>query len=290
MRKFGILMTVFFTMLFGCVLPAHGADAVLYDEKGVLSEEEYEQCYARIRAVSEETGLNVGVLLGGDARSDSVIETLADTYYDECFGAHTDGLLYYMDLSAQSSPYDYISTSGMGQFYFTNGGMSNRIDDMFSDLKPYLYPIGSEDVVGALDKFSSLVVYYREMGVPSGYYVYDDVYECYFVAENGEVVRRSTRPANLTGGIIGGFWGFLFGTIIAVVFFLITINRYRFKTSLEPTAYANKKDLQIHHQYDNFVRTHTTRTRIETSSGGSGGGSGGGGHSSGGHGGGGSHR
>lgn len=291
MRKLGILITVFMSMFLLCSLPVQAANAVLYDERGVLSDEEYGRCLLLLQEAADKSGMNVGVLLGGDKRSDYTIRTLADTYYAECFGKRTDGLLYYMDLSGQTSPYDYISTSGMGQFYYTNGDSSNRIDAMFDDINVYLYPVGKEDVSSALYTFSNLVVKYQELGVPSGYYIYDTQDRCYYVVKNGEIVSRATKPPSLLGGVVMAFFCFIPSVVIALILFFVTKRRYRFKSSLNPTAYVNRKEVQYHHQYDNFVRTHTSRVKIESNSGGSGGGhSGGGGVSHGGSGGGGRHR
>lgn len=275
-------------MLLGCGLSVSAAEAVLWEERTFLDEDEHDECLKRLQEAADATGMNVAVVLGSQNRSDASIETLASSTYDELFGKSTDGLLYYMDLSGVN-PYDYIDTSGFGQFYYTNSDDNNRIDAMFEALDLYLYPVGSEDVHGAVLEFADLVEYYYYAGIPDRYYVYDDAYGCYFYVENGEILKSSTKPY-IDWELVAfmGICGFGVGILAAVITFFAVKSRYQFKSSLSPTAYVNRKNVQYHQQYDNFIRTYTTKVKIESSSGG--GGSHGGGHSSGGHGGGGHHR
>lgn len=266
-------------------------NAVLYDEAQWLSASEYDECLAKLQEAADETGMNVGMVLGSQMRSDYTIQSLADASYDQLFGPNTDGLLYYMDLSGQDSPYDYISTCGMGQMYYTNDTRSDRINAIFDAVFPYLIPSGSEDVVGAIGEFSEQVTLYYHAGVPDNYYVYDDVYNEYYYVKDGKLAASSRRPyvsMESVLGITGG--GFVIGLIAALITFFAVKTHYKFKSALAPTAYVNRKNLTFHNQYDRFVRQYTSRVRIESSSGGGGGGGGGGGSSSGGHGGGGRHR
>ncbi len=266
-------------------------NAVLYDEAERLSASEYDKCLAKLQEAADETGMNVGMVLGSQMRSDYTIQSLADTSYDQLFGPNTDGLLYYMDLSGQASPYDYISTCGMGQMYYTNDTRSDRINAIFDEVFPYLYPSGSEDVVGAIGEFAEQVTLYYHAGVPYHYYVYDDVYNEYYYVEDGKLAASSRRPyINTESLLVMTAGGFIVGLIAALITFFAVKAHYKFKSALAPTTYINRKNLTFHNQYDRFVRQYTSRVKIESSSGGGGGGGGGGGSSSGGHGGGGRHR
>ncbi len=265
-------------------------DVLLYDESGRLSSEEYDFCMEALQSAAERTGMNVGMVIGSAKRSEYTIESLAVETYDQMFGNPSDGLLYYMDLSGVEHPYDYITTCGMGQFYYSDGDMDNRIDAIFDEVFPYLYPVGREDVVGAILEFASQVEYYYEAGIPDNYYVYDDVYNEYYYVEDGEMLSSMTVPYIDWGEVLmTGFFGLIFGLIVGLIVFFSVKAHYKFKVSLSPTAYVNRKNLVFHNQYDRFIRTYTTKTKIESSSGG-GGSRGGGGRSSGGHGGGGRHR
>ncbi len=289
MRKWWIALLTGTIMLFGCALSASAAEAVLWEERKFLTEDEYSECLSRLESAAEETGMNIAVILGSKQRSDSATESTAKNTYLELFGEDSHGLIYYLDLDGVE-PYDYIATRGMAQFYYTNSNDYNRIDAMFDELKRYLYPIGDEDVHGALMEFANLVEHYYEAGVPDPeYYVYDDIYGCYLYLENGEIARSSRKPYIDKEFLLFMSLGGLFVGIIAAggTYFGVK-SRYKFKSSLSPTTYVNRKNVVYHQQYDNFLRTHTSKVKIETSSGGGGGG--GGGFSSGGFGGGGSHR
>ncbi|MBR6616661.1 MAG: hypothetical protein IKL00_02155 [Oscillospiraceae bacterium] len=272
--------------------------ALIYEEQKFLSGDEYDYCLALLQDAADKTGMNVGLVLGAQVRSEYTIRSLADSSYDTMFGKNTDGLLYYMNLSGAYSPYDYISTSGLGQFYYTNSEKVDRINAIFDRVFPYLTPAGSEDVPGAVEMLAQEIVYYYEEGVPDRYYVYDDVYEQYMYLEDGKIVMSSTLPlshvdlsAIIAKLVMLAFFGIGAGLIVAVIVFFCVKSHYKFKVSLSPTAYINRKNLVIHRQHDNFIRTYTTRVKIESSSGGGrSGGSRGGGRSSGGHGGGGRHR
>lgn len=270
--------------------PSVPGNVLLYDEGGRLDADEYKACLGYLQDAANQTGMNVGMVLGSQVRSEYSIESIAVESYDQYFG-YDDGLLYYMDLSGASEPYDYISTTGMGQFYYSNGDMANRIDAIFDDVFPYLYPKGAEDVVGAVEAFADDVVYYYNLGIPDNYYVYDDVYDEYFYVEDGEIYSSYNVPYIDWGRVVMmAFGGLIFGAIVGIIVFFGVKAHYKFKVSLSPTAYVNRKNLVFHNQYDRFIRTYTTKTKIESSSGGGGSRGGGGGRSSGGRGGGGRHR
>ena len=295
MRRFRLYLTALFSailLLLGMpVLSASAAQVKLYDEGNRLSPSEFTEVENRLKQASDHTGMNIGVVLGVQERSDYTIESVCDSTYDELFGHKTDGLFYYMDLKGHE-PYDYISTSGLGQLYYTNSSDNNRINAIYDTLDDYLYPVGSENVYDAVMRFAELVEYYYDQGVPENYYVYDDVYHEYYHYEDGKVVTTKNKPyLDWYGAAVMAFMAGIVGFIAALITFLAVKSRYKFKTSLSPTNYTNQKMVNYRQQYDNFVRESTSRVHIDTSSG-SGGrsGGGGGGHSSGGHGGGGHHR
>ena len=80
--------------------------------------------------------------------------------------------------------------------------------------------------------------------------------------------------------------GMATGAIAAAIGIAIVLSRYKFHHAPTANCYLNSNTINIYRRQDRFVREYTTRTRIDSDSGGSGGG----GHSHGGssHGGGGS--
>lgn len=262
----------------------------LYDESGKLTEDEYQFCYEALENASDYTGMNIIVILGYQDCTEATIKSIANTTYDSLFAKKSDGLCYYIDLKGYSPAYDYISTSGLAQFYYTNANSNNRIDKITTALDKYLVPAGSEDIIGAVNGFAEQLEYYYDMGIPEHYYVYDDSYHEYYHVENNMIITTKNKPylAWDNAFLFGIIW-FMIGMVIAVIVYFIIKSHYRFQRSFTPTNYVNKKTVVYRQQYDRFVRTRTNKTHISSSSGGSGGHHGGG-HSHGGHGGGGHHR
>lgn len=288
-------MTILFSallMLLGItILPADAAEVRIYDEGNRLSGAELTECETYLRQASEDTGMNIVVILGVGARSDLTIESTCKAAYTELFGVKADGLSYYIDLKG-ASPYDYIATFGRGSFYYTPEN-PDRIYAMEDQVAPSLRPVGSENVVEAVQKFSELVKYYYQQGVPEYYYLYDTETRMYYHLEDGEMVATNTKPFRNPAVMIVTAGGFLlFGLLLACGVYAGVKQRYQFKSELSPTTYVNRKNVNYREQYDRFTHANTTRVVIQSSSssGGGGGFSGGGGHISGGIGGGGYHR
>ena len=299
MKKYNIKFITSILLLVICIFPAismhvkaASETVYLYDEAGKLTEEEYQFCYEALETASDYTGMNIIVILGYQEYTDATIESIADTTYDTLFAKKSDGLCYYIDLNGHSPTYDYISTSGLAQFYYTNAKSNNRIDKITTALDKYLIPAGSEDITGAVNGFAEQLEYYYDMGIPEHYYVYDDSYHEYYHVENHAIITTKNKPylAWDKAFLFGAIW-LILGIIIAVIVYFVIKSHYRFQRSLTPTNYVNKKTVIYRQQYDRFVRTRTNKTHISSNNS-SHGGSGhhGGGHSSGGHGGGGHHR
>ncbi|MDE6088478.1 MAG: TPM domain-containing protein [Oscillospiraceae bacterium] len=275
---------------------AESDSVYLYDESGKLNPEENQFCMDSLETASQLTGMNLVVILGTDELSESSIESLAKSTYELLFPGtwNSDGLCYYMDLRGHSPAYDYISTCGMAQFYYTNAKNNDRVDAILRSLDAYLVPAGSEDITGAVAKFCEQLEYYYNAGIPERYYVYDSQEHQYYHVEDHQIIATSTKPyLPWDRALLLGMIGLITGIVVAAIVFSTVKIRYQFKTSLTPTNYANKRAVHYKQQYDRFIRERTTKTKIESSSGSShhsGGGHSSGGHSSGGHGGGGHHR
>lgn len=287
-------LSVLCMMLCFSAVPASAGEIQIYDEGNRLKTEEFTQVAERLNEASENIHMNVIAILGSEYRSDATIESMTDSVYDQLYGNKTDGICIYIDLSSTAHPYDYISTSGLAQFYYTNSEQSNRIDSMLYSVEKYLYPIGSEDAVGALEEFANQLEDYYEIGIPDRYWVYDDLYHEYYHVENGQIITTSSKPyINMENVVMGGIIGLVIGLCISAIVRASVKSKYKFMYTISPTTYLNKKTVHYIEQSDRFIRERTTRTHVSSSSGGrSGGGShhSGGGHSHGGHGGGGHHR
>lgn len=266
----------------------------VYDVQNVLTEAEEEALNTQIRTLSAETELYIAVVIYGPETafsSDSAVERTADDNYDRLFnpqtGVDTDGVLLLINNSTQ---YDYLSTSGLGQLYYYNGAEDNRTRHMLENITPCLK---REDYVGAIEQFCSDVSYYYEVGVPKNAYTFDASIGEYYYEKDGVLVHSKKLP--FAFGVNFGLCAFLallFGGItFAIAFAAITIS-YNGKKALSPTNYICKDETRFTVREDHFLRKHTARHHIDSGGGGGGGGGGHSHHSSGGHshGGGGHHR
>lgn len=243
-----------------------------------------------VRETSEETQMNIFVYVAGTLdshRSDYDIECFADDFYDEIYGEDTDGVFYYMDLSGRSPAYDYISTSGKAVLLY-----QKNIDNIFTRLDNYLPPSGQtiypENVEDATKAFLKAIKDYSNTKPSPITYYHDESSGKYMFMKNGEFVVSKHKPMIYNIFFMGIC--IVAGLVIAVIVYFVTKYRYRFKKSQNSSVYIKHDKTVFHRKTDTFIRTYTTKHKIETSSG-SGSRGGGGGHShSGGHGGGGHHR
>ena len=285
-----MLLSVLLMLLGLTHLPARAAEVRLYDEGNRLSPSELTECESRLQQASDHTGMNIVLILGTTYRADLTIETSCKAAYSEIYGIKTDGVSYYIDLKGYS-PYDYLATFGRGNFYYTNGS-PDRVYTIEDSVAPCLRPVGSENVYEAVMKFSELLEYYYDEGVPEHYYVYDDVDRMFYHMEGNEMIATNTKPYRDPAVMIGVTAVFLvLGLFVAGAVFVGVKQQYKFKYELSPTTYVNRRNIDYREQYDNFTHTSTSRAVISSGSrGGGGGGHSGGGHMSGGVGGGGYHR
>lgn len=270
-----------------------GEDSILVDNAGIFDEKTLFSLMEKVQDTSEKLELNIIILLGGPAlfMSDSETEAYCNESYDDIFGENSDGIMLFMDFSGKSPAYDYISTSGSARLDY-----DSRIDnilDSYWDLMPPStvsdYSAYSSDIAEAVETFLFQLEYYRGKG--SGKLFHDEEKDLYIYTEKGETVVTSSKPFRAMLPVL--LYAFPVGAVAGVIFFFVTKSHYKFKKSLNSVNYVSRQETNFYRREDRFIRTHTSKTKIETSSGSSGGGGrsgGGGGHSGGSHGGGGRHR
>lgn len=271
----------------------------LCDEGDFLSDAEFQEAMDELQEAADESGMNVALWIGSTAvGDDSDADTIAfcDETYEELYGMNTDGVFLYLDMSGETSLFDYLSTSGKGQFYYTDNEDYNRVGIMIQDVEEYL-PRGEEDLPSAIHIFCSDLKYYADKGVPTDkYYTYNKDTGKYLIMQDGQVQEVSKLPKEYTAILS---WGtiVILAVLIGVIAFGISVlsirNRYKFKAAGSLQNYLVANDVQYLQRSDQYLRTYTSRTKISSESSGGGGGGGGSSHSSssgGSHGGGGGHR
>lgn len=245
-----------------------------------------------VQQTAKDLEMNIFIYVAGkndSYRSDYEIECFADDYYDEIYGEDTDGVFYYMDVSGRSPSCDRISTSGKAVLLY-----QKNIDNIFYRLDNYLpdskEPVKAEHIENTVKEFLTALKDYSTSKPSSMSYYYDESSGKYMFMRNDEFVVSKHKPMIYNIFLLGIC--LIVGLIVAVVVYYVTRSRYKFKKSQNSVIYVKNENTVFHRRTDEFIRTYTTKHKIETSSGGGGGSrSGGGGHShSGGHGGGSHHR
>lgn len=300
MKKFLIIFMTIFTLLPLTVTTASAAEnyhknthanieqSGINDSYGLFDADELVDLNIMIQETSKQLDMNIYILVAGSSynMSDYKTRIFSDDSYDEIFGEDTDGVFYFMDFTGKQPAYDYISTSGKAVLLY-----KNNIDNIFDDLYNILPPSGLEDykeyhseVYYAVECFLDKLVIYSGSGTSK--YYYDESSEKYFYYKGDELIISKSPPFRKR--LIVLFFVFPFGFIAALIFYFVTKHKYKFKASTNPRTYVENGDTHFTQRSDNFIRTYTTKTKIEQNH--SSGGSSGGHSHSGGHGGGGRHR
>lgn len=243
-----------------------------------------------VQETAKDIEMNIFIYIAGKNdvyRSDYEIECFADDFYDEIYGEDTDGVFYYMDVSGRSPAYDYISTSGKAVLLY-----QKNINNIFYRLDNYLPPSGqmvyAENIENTTEEFLTALKDYGNTIPSSMTYYHDESSGKYMFMKNGEFVVSRHKP--MIYNIFLMAICLVAGLVVAVVVYFATKSRYKFKKCQNSSVYIKNDKTIFHRKTDTFIRTYTTKHKIETSSG-NGRSGGGGGHShSGGHGGGGHHR
>lgn len=254
--------------------------SLFIDNADLFTESEEEEITEEIQEASEKLELNIIILAAGSEyyMGDEQTERFSDDSYDQTFGADTDGVFYFMDFTGKQPAYDCISPSGKGMVYYKSH-IDDILDEVYyylpsSDLDPADY---TDDIKDAISCFLGLLSEYSN----SDSYYYDDYSERYYYYEDDELVITRSKPfkARLKALV----FALPIGLIAALIYFFVMKHVYKFKSSANPNVYVSSEDTRFIHREDRFIRTYTTKRKIETSSGGGSRGGGGGGRGGGRH-------
>ncbi len=259
----------------------------VYDDKGLFTESELEELDELVRETSEELELYICIYLSDIARGENSTNKFADEAYDELFGKDTDGVFYYMDLSEQYSPYDYISTAGKGMLLYDDH-IDSMLNTIFNDLPASGEPIVDYEISTGINTICRVLKSYGSDEPSLFDYQYDSYTDKYIYMKDGKTVVSTSPPLAIK--LRNGTISLIIGAAIALIIFFTAKSHYKFKVSYNPRSYVSRKDSHFKRKEDLFIRAYTTKVRIESSSGGGGGGGGGHGGGGGSHGGGGGHR
>lgn len=250
-------------------------ESLLVDDAQLLTAEEQEALTEEIIETANYIEMNILVYVSGSHVEHSDTQMYCEMLCQERYDMDEDSVVLYMDLSGHDdpsySPYDFFYTRNRARFYYTDDsyGGSNRIQDIFSEINPYL-PRCEEDIPGAVEEFLSELEYYYNYGPDTSYY--------YYVPDTGKYVTMDDSGNQVFSDSPPREWGLALGIgiVVSLIITLITFfcikSHYRFKDAPSSLHYLSFEGAKINVRSDTFLRKYQTRRKIERSSGGGGGG------------------
>ncbi len=259
-------------------------NAYFKDEALVFNDESYYSKFKNsVQRTADEIGMNVGIFLGGNYRSDSTTESFTRNSIIELFTLDPDqnSVFLYLDFEGQSPSYDYICTCHDAKLYYPSSGLDDRVEEMIQNMYDYLPSSGStiykSKVESAINSFTADLKLYKKKGPCWESSYHNDEKNCYRYVFFGTIIESTIRPFK--------FWyvflavGIIVGLIISIYSSKNIRNKYKFRELQKASAYTSRNRIRFNQVTDQFLREHTTKVYIPPaeSSGGGGGGGGGGG-------------
>ncbi len=236
-----MLMTMLLTV------PAFAYEERVFDEAGLLSEEEITQINEQIDSIRNTYQCDVVVVTTNDSEGKAAM-AYADDYYDYNefgIGDEHDGIILTINMDIREY---WVSTCGQAILWFSD----QEIESMKSTVQSYLADGDYGDGIIA--------------------WLGDVEYELKYDDGSGYIIEE-TNPFIDALGILPQ--ALIVGLILAVIIIIILIQICR--TAVPPALandYLEKDQVKISKREDLFLRSHTTSVKLQTeSSSGGGGGS-----------------
>lgn len=258
------------------------AVAMVMDDKGLFDSKQIKELNNTLKSCSEELEMSIIVYVSGTYISDEDTPEKTGNIYDIELGKdNVDGLLLYLDVSGKSPAYDYLSCAGKAGIIFDEDEREKILDEVgaylpASDLEP-----DPKMFKEAIEQFCLILATHNDhYKVSKLGFEKDKVKGLYFFDTGSEFyVTEQMAPGAL---LIRFILSFGIGFLITVIVYFVTKKKYRFKNQTNPSVYVSSDRSTFSERSDTFIRTYTTKHKIESSSSG-GGHRSGGGHSGGGH-------
>lgn len=222
----------------------------VYDEAGLLTEQEIDALDEKITALMEITGWEVYAVTTEDAGGKSA-EAFADDFFDSHSTETEDGVAALIDMDNREI---YLSTCGEAIRYLTDERLDYILDEAYGEISEGYY-------ADCLEAMIEGTAEYYERGLPDNQYNYDE--------ETGEVsVYRSITlwEALIAIAITAVVFGVVFGGIVG---------KYRLKFGNYEYEFRRFSNVDLKNSSDVLVNSAVTHRRIpQNTGGGSHGGSG----------------
>lgn len=257
----------------------NNAESGIVDDVNLLDSSEFDEMEELIKDTAEKTDLNILVILGDMyLGEDGAFEHSYEKYCD-IFGEYTDGVLLYLDLAGYSTASDAMYFSGKAHLMY-----QDRLDDMFDSL--YIHLPKSGQKIYSLDFMDGITTFCRDLETYEKQFKPNILkYEKNKLSKEYTYMRGDTLHITKSKAPGARFKVMLIasiaGLIVALTVYFSVKKHYQFKTSTNPSVYVSHGETDFTEKTDTYIRTYTSRHKIQSSSGGgrSGGGvrSGGGG-------------
>lgn len=217
------------------------AENYVFDYAGLMSEDEITALEMQIAAMKEKTGWDIFAVTTDYAEGKSAV-AYADDFYDERTAEDSDGILVLIDMDNREI---YISTCGNAIRYLTDARIERVLDDGF-------YYVSNGEYASCLSAMLSTSEYYYDAGIQESQYNYD--VETGAVSEYRTLTWMEVVPV------------FFLAVVVGLVIFFSVKKSYSMKGGRYEYPYMKYGKLDITDHQDQFLRTHTTHHRIQTSS------------------------
>lgn len=233
---------ILFLAMFFCVCFWSRAESVqVYDDAGMLAEEERSSLASEVTRVEELTGWDLVVLTADDA-SVSSPRDYAENKYNELSGAD-DGAALLLDMYNREI---YLATAGEAITYLTD----KRIEDILDDAYGYasdgeyaeMFQVMLEDIADYYDQ--GVVKNHRTYNEDTGTYTYTE-----------QQVKRGITPVEAAVAGIAG-------AAACLIFCVIIIGRYRLKFNLYKYSPYEHGHMEVKRREDRLINQYVTRRKI----------------------------
>lgn len=231
--------------------PKVNEEEKIYDFANLLSEEEEESLYYDIIDFIYKQNLDMAVVTINDNNKASPM-AYADDFYDYNYfgkGSTFDGLLLLIDMDNREV---YISTTGQAMLIYDD----SRIDKMLDYIAPKLT---SKQYNLAVENFIYYANEYANKGVSS-------INSGYYIDSNGDIQEKESSKIIEAIEV-----AFIYSLVPTAIFILVGIFMHKnVRKASKAGLYLDKNSVNITDRNDTFLRTNTTKVRIESSSSGGG--------------------
>ena len=246
MKKIFLSIIIILNVLLISNVNALDTNLKIYDYRDLLSDNEENLLKEKIDEFIDTYQMDMVLVTVDEHNSDST-EEYADDFYDYNgfgIGKHHDGLILVIDNNFEKENL-WISTTGEAIRMFDDYRIDKILDVIYEEY----------DYYELFDKFIDECSYYANIGIPSSN-------KNTYINSHGDLVYQRHFPILIS---------IIISAIISTIVLLVLIHKNKMvKKATEANVYMNKDNININERQDQFITTHTTSVRINTSSGGSG--------------------